>query len=91
MPARPEGVVDAVAPLHVQLDPVGRVGDQESRLRAPEEPGHVVGARGVAAQEAMVAEHVEVAPLDVGLRGRLGHVHAKLKALDPDLRSVRTR
>ena len=67
-------VVHAVAPGLVELDAVGRVRREQRRRRAVEEPRHVVGVRRVAAQEPMVAEHAELARLDVGLLGRLGHL-----------------
>ena len=68
----PRPVVDAVAPGRVELDAVRRVGREQRRRRAVEEPGHVVGVGGVAAQQAVVAEAPELARLDVRLLGRLG-------------------
>ena len=70
----PAAVVHAVAPGRVELHPVGRVGREERRRRPVEQPRDVVGVRGVAAQEPVVAEHVQLARLDVGLLGRLGHL-----------------
>ena len=58
--ARP--VVHAVAPGRVELHAVGRVGREERRRRAVEQPRHVVGLRRVAAQEAVVAEHARARP-----------------------------
>ena len=70
--ARP--VVDAVAPGLVELDAVGRVGREQGRRRAVEQPRHVVGVRRVAAQDPVVAQAPELARLDVRLLGRLGHL-----------------
>lgn len=50
----------------VERDAVGWVGRQEGRSSAVEQPGDVVGARGVAAQQAMLAEDVQIARPDVG-------------------------
>ena len=51
----------------MELDPVRWVGDQEPRPAVAEEPGDVRGARRVAAQQAMVAERVQLTGLDPGL------------------------
>jgi hypothetical protein len=69
-----QGVVHAVPPGRIERHAVGRVGRQQRRLRAVEQPRDVVGARGIAAQEAMLAEDVEVARPDVGHIGDGRHV-----------------
>src|SRR5215469_10802366 len=44
----------AVAPLTVQLDSVGRVGDHQQRLAVAQEPGHILRLRGVPTQNSMI-------------------------------------
>jgi hypothetical protein len=63
---------EVVAPLHVQLDAVGRVGDQEAWRRAGEQAVDVRLARRVAAQDPVRPEREQVARLHPGLGGRLG-------------------
>ena len=71
---RAEPVVQVVAPGRVEAHAVGRIRRQEPWLRAAEEPGHVVGVRRIAAQQAVVTEQPQLARLDVRLLGWLRDV-----------------
>src|ERR1700693_1796573 len=51
----------AVAPLHVEFDPVRRIGEQEPWRGICEHLADIVGVRGVPAEEPVVSEDPEVA------------------------------
>jgi hypothetical protein len=60
--------------LALVRDAVRRIGPQAVGQGPSREAGDIGGVGAVAAQEPVLAEYVEVAPLDVGLRRKLGDV-----------------
>ena len=65
---------------------MGRVRCEEGGFRPGQESRHVRRARRVAAEDAVVAEHVELIRLDVGLLGRLRHLVGVVDALCDQVR-----
>ena len=61
-----------VAPGRVVVHAIGRVGDHQVRAHAAEQPGHVVGVGGVAAEQPVRTEMPEVARAADGIGRRLG-------------------
>src|ERR1035437_8034843 len=71
---RTQAVVHAVAPGRVVADAIGRVRRKERGRRSVEQPHDVLGVGAVPAQQTMLAEDPQLARLDVGLLGWLGHL-----------------
>ena len=69
-----QAVVHAVSPRRVERDAIGRIRREECWLPSVEESGDVIRVRRVAAEETVVAQEIELALLDVGLRGELRNV-----------------
>jgi len=71
---RAERVVQMISPGRVEADAVGRIRREEPGGRPAEQTGHVVGVGGIAAQQAVIAEHPQLAWLDVRLLRWLRYV-----------------
>ncbi len=78
---RPELVVRAIPPGRIERHPVGRIGGEKGRLRPIEEPGHIVGVRGIAAQQAMVAQDPQVSGLVPHANRMAAAIHSSRPAI----------